>query len=318
MYSDDNLRITGDKVREVTMKILPTALIVVAVLLLAIPVSAEYVVTGGGLVGTGTAYPGVSVFQFTATPGQSIQRIEYDLPIDTTVNITLYYGTGSVVTGYAVYSSYLPAAVSTSKVQLGPDENTYSEQFIDAQAAGYSLIKHVQWNGYAINRSVSGTETMGFTLQDPYYGMISNELVYLEIPDLKNNLVYGVSITSSQPIDLWVFTAETTYLKEIVAKTYIDTLFGFGQGILDIAYTIKDVTYAIFYWLKFIFYDNLVLTMALYFSVTMAWSAISSKGNIFKFYQKFFRLQKTMIEFILLTFNTIVQIFGTIINALKP
>lgn len=300
------------------MKPLSAILVLCAVVLLAVPVSAEYVVTGAGLVGTGQAYPAMSVFRYNTTPGTSIQRIEMDLPINTVVNFTLYYGTGSTVSGYCIYQSVAPAALSLSEIQLGDASNVHSEIFIDAQAAGYALIKHVQWSSYAVNRTTSGTETQGFALHDPYYGTISRELVFYEVPNLRNNLVYGIVLTSTQPVDIWVFTAETGYLSERVSKTYVDSLFEFGQGTLDIGFTIMAIVQQVMYWIKFIFFDNLVLTVALYFAVTMAYSAMRSGGDMSKFYTKFFRLQKTLLSFLMEILDKVVNIMTSLINALKP
>jgi hypothetical protein len=73
------------------------------------------------------------------------------------------------------------------------------------------------------------------------------------------------------------------------------------------ATAIYDFITGVFWILKFFFIDNLLLIIALWISVSMAYSAISTR-DIFKFYTKFFRLQKALLDFIVSLWQTLVSI----------
>jgi hypothetical protein len=64
---------------------------------------------------------------------------------------------------------------------------------------------------------------------------------------------------------------------------------------------------ALLWWLKFLFVDNLILVVALYLTGSMAYTILTSR-NIFKFYERWFKQQKALFEFISNGFNTTLQI----------
>jgi hypothetical protein len=288
---------------------------------LAMPVSAGYAITGSFLdISQTITEPSTSHFVYTADPDEKFVKVEFDVPINTLVNFTLNYGESSSVGGSIEYVPYLVVGKSTSTLMLGTD--TKSENFIDAQAFGYAAFRHIILQGYARNESGTAISDVGFVVYDRGYGTYSNMIVYYPVANLPNNLIYGISVVSTQDITIEIQTSKTEDLFNQVSSTLPEN-FGTAvtKQISDLSAMVGliwGVFLSLFYWLKFIFIDNLLLTVCLYFGITMAYSAAQSNGNIFVFYRRFFRLQKTFFEFIANAFNTLVQMITAVINAIKP
>jgi len=287
----------------------------VMVCLLAAPVSAGYTVTGGNIDLENTiSGDNARAFTFTANPDEKIGIIEFDIPIDTTVNFTLYYGSGSVVSGWAIYRVNTPLVNSYTEVAI--DTSVYSKVFMDPLISGYSITRVVKFSSYA--RNDSATDESGFAVYAQGYGIWNSEIAYFPVVDLPNNLIYRVDFTSDQPISFTVDTARADVLASHVSTTVAEEQQGViglvGSRIAslyDFGMMIKDVVLSLLYWLKLIFVDNLVLTVCLYFMGTMAYCANTSR-NIFEFYRKFFGFQRSMFEFIASAFKMLLDMIVSV------
>lgn len=276
-------------------------------------------VTGGNidiskvLLGTG-----VTTYTYNADPDERISIIEYDIPLNTRVDFTLTYGTGSTVSGWMEYKPATAFGLSNSTVSLDTDYRT--ENFVDAQVLGYSLTKHIQFESYGVNKSASPVQP-GFTLYAQGYGLFSQEIVFFPVNNITANMITGVYITSTQNIDVTVNTNKADKLADFITKSVgqyqADIIGGISQTARDwinfaigIAYLIYYVVTTLVYWLKFFFYDNLGMTIALYLSISMAYSAATSK-SIFRFFGKFFNDQRKLFEFILGMWRFLVELVAT-------
>ena len=302
------------------MKFLQIVSLMICLIILAAPVSATYSITGSFLdISKLINEPSVTVFSYTADPDEKLVKTEFDVPINTLVNFTLYYGESSSVDGSIEYIPYLIVGKSTSTLMLGG--HTETENFIDAQALGYAAVRHIILQGYARNETGATITDVGFAVYDRGYGTYSNMLVYYPVANLPSNLIYGISLSSTQGITIEIQTAKTDKLSAQVSATLPENLGAQTTGILSTlgAYVgmIWGVFASLFYWLKFIFIDNLILTVCLYISGTMAYCAMTSR-NIFEFYKKFFRLQRSIFEFASGAFNVLVQMITALINVFKP
>lgn len=288
--------------------------------ILALPVSAGYSVTGQFTdISQVISQTNVNSFTYTADPDEKIVDTVFYVPLNTLVNFTLYYGTGSTVSGSIEYVPYLIVGKSTSTLMLGSDTKTVN--FIDAQVSGYSALSQVRISGYARNESGSAITDVGFAVYDKGYGIYSDMLVYYPVSNLPSNLIYRIDIVSTQGITVVVETGKTDVFGSHVSATLPENLVGKVTGQITSLWgyvgLIWGVFYSLFYWLKFIFIDNLVLTTCLYISGTMGYCAMTSR-NVFEFYKKFFRLQRSIFEFAAGAFNVLVQMITAVINALKP
>lgn len=292
---------------------------VILITFATIPVSARLVVTGGNIDIAQTITPGdVSAFSYTCVPQEKIAIMEYDIPINTVVNFTYTYGTGATVSGWMIYRPAGIVGQSYSEVSIGG--NTYSETFIDAQVAGYALVRHIQFVSYARNSSTSPVQ-IGFAVYSQGYGLYSNEIAFYPVSNIAQNMIYGVSVSASQPVKIIAITNDGDKLAKFVGLTVGESVTAGILEWLDRLWSYIEMIWSVFmtaiYWLKFIFIDNIVLTFALYLSGTMAYSALTAK-NVFDFYKRFFGLQKTFFEFMISAFNTLIQMITSLINTLKP
>jgi hypothetical protein len=240
--------------------------------------------------------------------GRVISVVNIYQEIDSTVNFTLNYGNGETVAGYTTYTSIVPYLYSKQEMYLGGYYN--SQEFVGQPGEQRYII------GYASEMSDNGTLiSPGFMIQNP--GFIDwNIAVFYPLDDFSSHLINSIDITSNIPIDALVLTdtAENTdRLAGFTSLNQLDTVTEWVQLASSFAGSIKDFIFSIFWILKFFFIDNLLLIIALWIAVSMAYSAIST-GDIFKFYTKFFRLQKALLDFIVSLWNTLVSIVGTMVQ----
>ena len=287
------------------MKQIHLFLTVLAILaLLIIPVSAKIEVTGGNIDVAQTIRPGyLTQFSYTCDPDEKISILQYDLAINTQANFTLVYGTGATVDGWMIYRPAGIAGQSYSEVSIGG--HTYSETFIDAQVAGYALTRHIQFVSYARNRTGETIET-GFAVYAQGYGLFSNEIAFYPVPDLPKNMIYGMIVYSTQDVGITVVTNKAeklaTFVSTTVSEAAIDAIANKASDFLAFLGAVGGIVYAILYWGKFIFIDNIVLTFAFLFLGSLAYYMNTSK-DIFVFFRRFFNAQKTFFEFIIGIFD---------------
>ena len=299
----------------------------VLVLALIIPVSAGIVVTGNYAQSAGSGYPIIATnvynFSYNATPDKAISVVEYDLPIGSTTNFTVTYGTGSTVSGSMIYVPAALYGLSWSNITL--DDQSRSETFPDAQLLGYALTRHIHFSSYGINTSADPI-VGGFTLYSQGYGVISEEILFCPVENLQSNLITSIIIESDMALNIVVevafkdVLATTVYqnIQEYIAQKAGDIggmLSEWLQIAMSYAGSIKDFVFSIGWILKFFFIDNLLLIIALWISVSMAYAAVTSR-NIWAFYTKFFRTQRALLDFVVSlwdilvrTINSLVQIF---------
>jgi hypothetical protein len=239
--------------------------------------------------------------------GDAIYRVQFSVPRDSYVNFTLYYGTASSVTGSAssIPTGGLNILETTSTVELDGVSKSYT--FFDtAPLYDYDIT------GYASN----GSDFVGFAVYSKDYGapVLGNDLIvgYI-VPDITHNLIYKIEFSSPRPFSLaYTSAAKEDIVKRIVTGTetgLVDEI----KKIRDFAWLIWESLYTVvtelFYFIKFFFWDNLGMTIALYISISMAYAANTSK-NIFKFLGRFFNDQRKLFEFILSLWTTLVNIIA--------
>jgi hypothetical protein len=243
-----------------------------------------------------------------STDGDAIYRVQFSVPRDSYVNFTLYYGTASSVTGSAssIPTGGLNILETTSTVELDGVSKSYT--FFDTDP-----LYDYDITGYATN----GTDFVGFAVYSRDYGapVLGNDLIvgYI-VPDITHNLIYKIEFSSPRPFSLTYTSAKK---EDIVKRITVGTETGLLdeiKKIVDLAWMIWEVLYTVvtelFYFIKFFFWDNLGMTVALYLSISMAYAANTSK-DVFKFFGKFLNDQKKMFEFMLSLWTTLVTIIAT-------
>jgi hypothetical protein len=288
------------------MKKTSTIVVLLAFLLLAgmivSPVSARYEISPQPLSGDMITTPG-KVTDLTvdvSTEGKAFHKISVDLGTGTSVNFTLWYGNGDTVSGWMVYTND-GFYQQHSETAIGTDVSTFD--YIGLQEIG-----RIDVVGYARNYSTDTEYTSGFIVYDTVYGLTQfNAMAYYPVGgNVSDNVIYKFQLTSDQPVSV-TYYSDTRSTVSSWANTTPAGIVGDWLALAgQYAKAIYDFIVSIFWILKFFFIDNLLLIIALWISVSMAYSAISTR-DIFKFYTKFFRLQKALLDFVVSLWNTLVS-----------
>jgi hypothetical protein len=269
------------------------------------PVSAlGYQITAEPLGGVMNLVPGrpTNLSIDVSAKGDAIQRITMDIPTGTVLNFTLFYGNANTVSGWMVYTND-GFFTQYSEVAIGGDAQGYSYWGIE-EAGRIDII------GYARNYTTETEYTSGIMVYDALR-VWTDHMAYYPVSGSSLIAIYKFEYTSTRPVVVNYYT-NTRANVEKAART---TLLGAGSEWIALAQKYAGSTVAfivgLFWILKFFFIDNLLLVIALWISVSMAYSAITSP-NIWGFYKKFFKTQKALLDFILFLWTT----FWSILNYL--
>jgi hypothetical protein len=269
------------------------------------PVSAlGYQITAEPLGGVMNLVPGrpTNLSIDVSAKGDAIQRITMDIPTGTVLNFTLFYGNASTVSGWMVYTND-GFFTQYSEVAIGGDAQGYSYW-------GFEEAGRIDIIGYARNYTTETEYTSGIMVYDALR-VWTDHMAYYPVSGSSLIAIYKFEYTSTRPVVVNYYT-NTRANVEKAART---TLLGAGSEWIALAQKYAGSTVAfivgLFWILKFFFIDNLLLVIALWISVSMAYSAITSP-NIWGFYKKFFKTQKALLDFILFLWTT----FWSILNYL--
>ena len=280
--------------------------VMMVVCMIASPVMAtSYTITGLPILykdKLNTNYEGVSVVSHDASEtGRKIALIQFTIPAESTVSFTLYYGNDSSVSGSSE-NHHINLAQTESTVVLGGDSMTYtyidSQPFYDFNLAGYA-------------RDTNDSSRNGFLIYSLNYGSLDNNLAaFYQVSNPSLNTIYKITATGTKNFDMYITDANPADVAGGVSKGILDVIADWVNFAISIAFLVYYVATELLYWLKFFFYDNIGLTVALYLSISMAYAASTSK-DIFTFFKKFFNDQRKMFEFILSMWRTLVEVVAT-------
>ena len=235
--------------------------------------------------------------------GDAVQRIAVDVGTGTTVNFTLWYGNGATVSGWMEYTN-------------DGFFQQHSEVAIDTDIQGYDYIGlqeigRIDIVGYARNWTSNTEYTTGFIVYDSVFGISERRaMAYYPVPSISDNVIYKFELTSTKPVAVAYYTNTRENVAKAAATTLLEAINEWVQLAISLAFFVKDTAIALFFWLKFFFWDNLGMTVALYISISMAYAANTAK-DIFLFIGKFFNDQKKLFEFVLRLWTTLVNIIAT-------
>jgi hypothetical protein len=320
----NGLCIARNQVREViTLKTSSTKAILLSLLLvlgmIVSPVSAlGYQITAEPLGGNINLVQGkVSNLSIDVSQkGDAVQRISVDIATGTIVNYTLTYGSGSTVSGWMEYRNSTDCAdllgfydgfCQYSGVAIDTDIQGYSYR-------GYQEIGRIDIIGYARNWTSDSEYTTGFIIYDSVFGISERKaMAYYPVSEVSDNVIYKFELSTNKPVAV----AYYTNTKENVGKASTLTPIEAGNEWISLAlkYAGSAVAFiaALFWIIKFFFIDNLLLIIALWLSVSMAYSAITSP-NIWGFYKKFFGTQKALLDFVVSLWQTLWSIINYLVQ----
>jgi hypothetical protein len=238
-----------------------------------------------------------------STTGDAIQRIAVDLDTGTAVNFTLTYGSGQTVSGWMEYEN---DGFYTQHSEVAIDTDIQGYSYVGIQEIGRADIV-----GYAKNWTSASEYDTGFVVYDSVFGYSDRRIMaFYPIAGISDSVIYKFEITSTKPCGIvWI-----TDTRGNVGKAAGTTIFDVGnewvQFALSMGSLLLGIVTALAYWLKFIFIDNIVMEIALYLSISMAYSACTAK-NIFQFFRKFFKDQRAFFTFLLELVMMLVNLVAT-------
>jgi hypothetical protein len=254
---------------------------------------------------------GVTDFTFSVNSTRAISNVQFRAPKGTEINYTITYGTDNSLDGFI---TYLPGDIDifgfgqgVTTINIG--SSTDSRSYVDT-----GLTRKWEIVGYAREQDDNGTVlSTGYAVYDVSLGvgnigLQSGFIAYQSVGDLQP--IESITFTSNQPVWLYIGTAERSEIQTGISKTATETFNEWVQFAVGIASSVLGFVVMLLGIIKFFFIDNLLLVIALWISVTMAFSAISTR-NIFQFYQKFFRYQRALLDFIVQLWNYLVQIISS-------
>lgn len=251
-------------------------------------------------------------YSFSASgTDRAISLVRFEIPKGTDLSFTINHG-GTSTSGYARYTGTL--GWGTTEIGIGSDSD--SRDFVDIGTDDWGLFQKVDVVGYANQRDDNGTILdQGYCIYDGSAnigGGVAAHLGYIAYKAVTPiQPIDSISFTSNQPVKITVRTGERKDIENVISNNAIDLGIQWLNYALSISAMLLGFVIALFSWLKFLFVDNLILVIALYISVSMAYSAMTCNGNVFKFYKSFFRFQRTMIGFMLELWNYLIQIISS-------
>ena len=227
-------------------------------------------------------------YDYTAPSGYCVWAINFDIPDESTGTIWLTQANGEVITATWDRSG-LPLNTITSAVG---SSDTGSFQIAPVVPAYGSI-----WNG----------ENTTYARQLKFgSGMLPGVWYQVVQTTINPAVITSYHITSTKPISASQDLMEIeSAVKALAVTDQSDTgLVGLLKAAIPMVVTIF---LSLAWWLKFLFIDNIILTVCLYVTGSMAYTILTSR-SIFKFYERWFKQQKALFEFISNGFNTTLQI----------
>lgn len=276
-------------------------------LLLIVPVSADIKITAEPLNAEEVNYDSTTSLTWDGTSGGlAIQRIGIDAPTGTTVNFTVYYGNGDIVSGWVKYTNngfYQQA----SQIYLGGQVSNY--HYVGLQEIGRFYVA-----GYAVqNNTIPGLVVYGSTAG---LSAIQNDYVFYQTSTSSDGVMYKIVLTSNKNIDVSILTNPRGEVASVKNKGLLEVLNDWVKLAIEFSQLILDFLWVFFTYLKFFFWDNLLMVIALYIALTGA-VAVNQSRDIFAALRKFFGYQRTLYEFIIGLFNSLVDILNKMANTFK-
>jgi hypothetical protein len=251
-----------------------------------------------------------SVSHDASTAGKKIALVQVSLPRESTISFTLYYGNGSTVSGWMTSRAVGLAGVQTETiVSIAGDTKSYT--FLDTQPVyDVNLIGYVTKGSWYDVLNVTTPES-GFLVYSIDYGKYDNDLAaYYPVSNPAQNTIYKITMTGDRPFQAFVTTAKAKDVIAQVSQSPIRTAVEWIEFAIQISFAVYEFAVALLYWLDFLIWQNWLMTISLYIAITGA-MAFNGSNDIFQAISKFFKMQKTLYEFIIGLWKSLVDLIAT-------
>ena len=229
--------------------------------------------------------------------GKRISVVSIVAPENFSGEFTLNYGNGSTVSG-TLESNTFAFMVEYAKVEIGGSSTEWWGPNVNPLNSPFFYV------GYGSN-STDYNQT-GLVV----YGPADTFITMYPESNITQKLIYAVEISGDKQFDTTITIGDPETIIGSMPKDLLTIIAEWVDLAIQLAFFIKDVVFTLFAWIEFFFWDNLGMTVALYVSISMAYSANTAK-DIFKFLGKFLNDQRKLFEFILSLWTTLVNLIAT-------
>ena len=237
--------------------------------------------------------------RYDAPTGQAIWAVQFTAPPQSTGTIIIEQYNGDQKSGTFSYTGF-PSTVTN--VALSGDTSTTNYLISGLTAPLYLEL----WNA---DNQTSGIRKLKLGYGQVRIGRTGLWNDYVEV-DIAKSPIKTLIFDSDQEVEINVeYISETDAVEKLNDER--------EQSILDLAWAVfwdaLDFGYGLYYWVSFLFTkENLLLLVALFLAVPMAFAAKNSRGNPEKFFRQYFKSVRGFFEFILSLWKYLLEMIGTV------
>jgi hypothetical protein len=249
---------------------------------------------------------------FSAPANNSISKCVLWLDPGESASFTLTLADGNPIYGTVFY--HQDGITSNLEVSIGDQSRIMSETNILPVPKKFLVCY-----AYDGNAGVTGVIVQDF--QRSYFSILGSDLyAFFRVDGIELNLIQSAYFSSpmgDQPITVEFYYGETQGISDQAKESLEDQLWQLIASFVELISWVVSLTLQLAFWFKFIFFDNLLITIGLYFGLTMAVS-FGRARDVFDGIQNFIKFQRTFWDFIATFIRTILGVFEAIKNVLLP
>lgn len=233
----------------------------------------------------------------------AIMLVHFKVPAGATATYSVYCYGGTLVGSATTYfnATLIPPTTTTSSITF--DGITKQYNYLDTNPEFDYFL-----GGYAKN--VSSSES-GVIIYNAGYGSFDNNLgIFRPFGSVEDSLIYRFDITCDEATDIDITYAQTDAVSAAANKDWTEIAGEWVEFAISVATFLLAFLTTLLHWLKFLFIDNIVMVVALYLCVSMAYCACTS-SSIFVFYRRFFKFQRSMFEFLIGLWHVFIDIIAS-------
>lgn len=254
---------------------------------------------------------------YTAPDGLSIAGLEVRVPFGSTTTFTINAGTAQETSGSIIYTGDLTS--STETITIGGTTNSF---YFPGNVLHPASLHHI---GVAFNN----TGERGYYVDTEILTSYFNQISYITVANATP--ITTVTISSDRPVNVKIITQSYEKGAADLAPGGFADLPGLLPGILDplkkwtnfaweLGGILWDLVNEVYWWLKFLFWDNLLITIALYVGITGAMAFgqnPTQKGAIFKAIKTFIGYQMALFRGIVGMWQMLINVLNSFVNIFK-
>lgn len=253
-----------------------------------------------------------SDLSYTASGNNSIAKCVLWLDSGESATFALGLADGSTLYGSAFYTQ----EGTNSKLEVNIQGLSNSQTWLNP----IPLAKRVLiCYGYDGNGGGPGIIVQDFDRS--YFSILGQDaFVFCPIAGIDRNLIQSAAFSTmfeGQEISVDFFYGPTGNISDEAKAGLEDQLWQILSGFIEMLSWIPGVVLTIVYWFKVIFIDNLLLTVGLYFGISMAF-CFGSTNDLPTAFKNFIGYQIKLWNFVGFFIHQLVQIFAAIKDALLP